>query len=207
MPIIGSLFGGPLAGRDLVSIVDLYDNPLTVETRQKDDGAGGLVSIDFPIWYRTPPAESMAGTPMCGALDRCCQVAGGWCAAHPDSFPPVVINLTDGEATDGNPEPFADTLKGFSTRDGNLLLFNCHLSTSTAEPVLFPASEGQLPDEYGRMLFRMSSELPEKLRQMAEAKRLPAGPGARGMAFNADGTSLLQLISVGTVIAAPGNLR
>jgi hypothetical protein len=207
VPIINSLFSGPLAGRDLVSIVELYDYPLDVETRHKDDGAGGLLEIKFPVWYRPPLPEQMAGTPMCGVLERCYTVAAEWVAAHPDSFPPVVIHLTDGESTDGNPEPVAEQLKSLATSDGSLLLFNCHLSSSTADPVLFPADEGGLADEYSRMLYRMSSELPDKLRQMAEVKNLPAGPGSRGMAFNADGTRMLLLISVGTTIAAPANLR
>src|SRR5689334_15379734 len=33
-PVIRPLFAGPLAGRDLVSVVDLYDCPLDVETRE-----------------------------------------------------------------------------------------------------------------------------------------------------------------------------
>src|SRR5437764_12995215 len=39
-PVIGSLLQGPLAGRDLVGIVDLFDNPLDTELRHNDDGAG-----------------------------------------------------------------------------------------------------------------------------------------------------------------------
>lgn len=206
-PIIGSLFSGALAGRDLVSVVDLYDNPLDIEIRQKDDGAGGLVDIRFPVWYRAPTGESMAGTPMCGVMDRCHQVAGDWVAVHPRSFPPVVIHLTDGESTDGDPEEGAAKLKSISTQDGDLLLFNCHLSSSTSDPVLLPKGEEALSDDFSKLLFRMSSALPDKLRQMAEVKNLPSSPGTRGMAFNADGTRMLLLISVGTVIAAPSNLR
>ncbi|HYT90785.1 MAG TPA: hypothetical protein VEL76_18900 [Gemmataceae bacterium] len=207
-PIIGSLLQGPaLAGRDLVSVVDLYDNPLDVEIRQKDDGTGGLVEVRFPIWYRVPPPETMLGTPMCAVLQHCYSVAAGWCAFHPASFPPVVIHLTDGESNDGDPEAAAASLRSLSTQDGNLLLFNCHLSSSLADGVLFPAAEQQLPDDYARLLFRMSSPLPDKLRGNAEAKSIPAAAGARGMAFNADGVKMLLLISVGTMIATPANLR
>jgi hypothetical protein len=74
-------------------------------------------------------------------------------------------------------------------------------------PVLFPSSEGQLPDEFGRLLFRMSSLLPERMLHLASAKNLTAPAGARGMAFNADGTNMLKLISVGTVISTSQNLR
>jgi hypothetical protein len=207
LPRIGSLLQGNLRGHDLVSVVELYRHPLDIEVRHRDDGAGGLLEIKFPIWYRNPPPDLMLGTPMCGALNHCYRVASGWCEAHPGSFPPVVIHLTDGESSDGNPEDAANGLKSLFTGDGNLLLFNCHLSDSTAVPVLFPSSEDQLPDEFGRLLFRMSSLLPERMLHLAAAKNLTAPPAARGMAFNADGTNMLKLISVGTVISSALNLR
>ena len=87
--------------------------------------------------------------------------------------------MTDGEPTDGEPQPAADALKALSTDDGELLLFNCHISESQANPVVFPTSEGLLPDELARSLFRMSSELPDKLRGIAEAKGVLAPMGAR----------------------------
>jgi hypothetical protein len=206
-PRIGSLLQGNLRGQDLVSVIDLYRNPLDIEIRHRDDGAGGLFEFKFPIWYRNPPPELMLGTPMCGALNYCYQVASNWCIMHPSSYPPVLIHLTDGESSDGSPEETARGLQSLFTDDGNLLLFNCHLSDSKADPVLFPSQESQLPDEFGRLLFRMSSNLPERMLQLAAAKNLIAPAGARGMAFNADGTNMLKLISVGTVISSALNLR
>src|SRR5262245_3042397 len=117
-PRIGSLLQGGLRGQDLVSVVELYRHPLDVEIRQRDDGAGGLLEIKFPIWYRNPPPDLMLGTPMCGALGHCYRVASSWCEAHPGSFPPVVIHLTDGESSDGNPEEAANGLKSLFTGDG-----------------------------------------------------------------------------------------
>lgn len=210
-PIIGSVLGGLLAGRDIVSVIDLYENPLDVEVRQKDDGVGGLIEIRLPIWYRMPAQTDMRGTPMCAALQYCHSFVQHWCITHPTSFPPVIIHLTDGESTDGNPEDAAEALKTLSTQDGNLLLFNCHLSSSDSEAVLFPANEYDLPNDdvardFSRLLFRMSSPLPEKMRRIAEAKSIKTLPGARGMAFNADGVKMLQLIQVGTVIASAQSL-
>ncbi|OWK34499.1 hypothetical protein [Fimbriiglobus ruber] len=216
--VVKSLYGGGLAGLDLVGIPKLYESPLDVERRRKkdfrDDGAGGLteveVEINFPVWYRPPTAETMFGTPMCAAFTYAHQIISNWIATHPDSFPPMVINLTDGEPTDGDPEPYADQLKNLSTSDGNLLLFNCHLSGHTADPVFLPTSEGQLPDDLGKALFRMSSSLPDKLRQMAEVKGISAPLGCKATAFNADAVSLLKMLSVGTVVAGgalPKNLR
>ena len=108
--------------------------------------------------------RQMSGTPMCAALDYVRKIAESWCTSHPQSFPPVVIHLTDGEPTDGDPLPYAEALKSLSTEDGQLLLFNCHISESQANPVVFPNSEQILGDELAKALFRMSSELPDKLR-------------------------------------------
>ncbi|MGO9918153.1 MAG: vWA domain-containing protein, partial [Isosphaeraceae bacterium] len=134
-PIIGPVLkgaNGTLNGHDLVSVVDLFDDPLAIEDRQKqvDDGAGGLVTttVKFPVWYRKPSGDAMSGTPMCAALQYVQNIASTWCAGHPGSFPPVIIHLSDGEATDGDPEPVAEALKALSTEDGQLLLFNCHVS-------------------------------------------------------------------------------
>src|SRR5579884_1283280 len=100
---VGPAFSGPLAGRELVPISEIADNPARVEERSKkvDDGAGGLVdqTVKFPIWF---DAVCKGGTPMCAALDAAATILSGWLAQHPDSFPPIVINITDGESTDGN---------------------------------------------------------------------------------------------------------
>ena len=207
-PCIGSLLQhGSLSGRDLVSVVDLAANPLDTEVRQRDDGLGGLITVKFDIWYRNPPGALMQGTPMCAALNHCYKVLDDWCSARSNSFPPIVIHLTDGESGDGDPEDAANGLRSLFTNDGNLLLFNCHLSESKAEPVSFPVQEGQLPDEYSRLLFRMSSLLPEKMLALASERNLPATAGSRGMVFNADGVALLQLINVGTILSSPKALR
>jgi len=75
--------------------------------KKMDDGAGGLVEqkIRFPIWF-DPVANG--GTPMCQALMRAQDILRTWFAQHPGCFPPIVINITDGEATDGDPLVAAD---------------------------------------------------------------------------------------------------
>lgn len=198
--LVGPVLQGELAGRDVVSVVDLSDFPLEVQDRQKDDGAGGLMTIKFPVWYKAPEPNRMGGTPMKSALEYVHGVASAWCAEHPGSHPPVVIHLTDGESNDGDPEPSAEALRSLQTEDGGLLLLNCHLSASPAPGVIFPTTEDQLPDEYSRLLFRMSSQLPPEMRKLAEVMGINVPTGARGMVFNADGTQLLLLIKVGTVI-------
>jgi hypothetical protein len=152
----------------------------------------------------------MAGTPMSAALAYVRRIAADWCGSHPACFPPVVIHITDGEPTDGDPSrPFetveheAEALRSLETNDGALLLFNCHLSKSPVAGVLFPVSEDELAaDPYAHLLFRMSSSVPEMLRKAAEIRQLSCPPGARGMAFNADGAQMLALIQTGTPVEA-----
>ena len=78
-----------------------------------------------------------------------------------------MINITDGESQDGDPIPYADAVKELATSDGNVLLFNCHLSMTAADSFLFPASDEILPDELARVLFKMSSVLPETMHKIA----------------------------------------
>ena len=209
--VVGSAFGGGLAGRDLAGIPDLFDNPLAVEVRkrksQQDDGTGNLIMVEeevnFPIWYKVPPEETRFGTPTRTAFEFARPILEQWIADHPASFPPLVIHLTDGEPTDGNPLEAAEAVRALATADGGVLVVNCHISSSKADGVLFPTDEGQLPDQFAKDLYHMSSEMPDALRTTAEVKQVTAPVGCRMMAFNADSVNLLKLLSVGTM-STPG---
>ncbi|HZC68848.1 MAG TPA: vWA domain-containing protein, partial [Nitrospirales bacterium] len=126
--------GGELSGRSLVPISELANKPLRIEDRVKksDDGAGGVVdqTVKFPVWF---DAYSKGGTPMCAALTEATNLVQTWCQEHPKGFPPIVINVTDGEATDGDLVAAARKVTAVGGDDGSVLLFNIHLS-STAGP-------------------------------------------------------------------------
>ena len=196
---VGPAFGGALAGRLLMKMIEIATNPLRVEDRQQtvEDGMGGLVqqNANFPVWF-DPKANG--GTPMCGALTLVQQVLADWVANHLESYPPVVINITDGEPTDGDPVPIAAQIRALTTSDGAVLVFNCHISASAGAQVLFPNSEAGLPDEQARRLFQMSSELPAKMRAAAEADHMNVQTGARGFAFQADLVELIKFLDIGT---------
>lgn len=212
-PVVGSAFGGGLAGRDLVGIPDLFDNPLDVEIRkrksQQDDGTGNLIMVEedvnFPIWYKSPPEEQQYGTAMRTAFEYARPLLEQWIAEHPESFPPLVIHLTDGEPTDGDPKETAAIIRSLATANGNALVVNCHVSSSKADGVLFPTDSEQLPDLFSKDLYEMSSEMPDALRAAAEVKQVTAPMGCKMMAFNADSVNLLKLLSVGTA-AGPANI-
>jgi hypothetical protein len=204
----GARVDHPLAmanGTPFVPISRLADEPLRVEDRVQKipDGAGGLVeqSVKFPIWI-DPSADG--GTPMTQALQRGSTSLSTWVDAHRGSFPPVVFNITDGEATDGDPSGAAAQMRGLATNDGSALLFNIHLSERRAPTVEFPATGEALPDAFARRLFDMSSELPPHLQAAARQEGYEVGSGTRGFVFNADAASVIQFLDIGT---RPANLR
>jgi serine/threonine protein kinase len=207
-PVVGPVLAGAngtLSGRDLVTMSDLFDDPLAIDERQRmmDDGAGGLIqtSFKYPVWYRAPVAATACGSPTCAAFEYVRQVALDWCARHPSSFPPIVVHFTTGACTDGDPTPFAGKLKSIGTDDGNLLLFNCQFSSVVADGIILPNTERALPDEIAKRLFRISSDLPENLCEVAESQGMKCLPGARGMVFNADPSWIPRLLQMGTVVA------
>lgn len=190
---------GPLASTVMHPISAIESYPLRVEdrTRRIDDGAGGLVnqSIKFPVWF---DAKASGGTPMCHAITEAAAQLAAWCDAHPDSYPPTVLHVTDGESTDGDPQSLASQLQQIGTNDGTVLLFNLHVSTTGSDPVKFPASDAGLPDAYARMLFQMSSPLPPHLHKAAEEKGIPATMESRGFMFNAEVTEIVDFFDIGT---------
>jgi hypothetical protein len=196
---VESAFGGPLAGTTLVPIGKIANNPLRVElrTRRVNDGAGGLADqqFKFPVWFEARPTGR---TPICAALAKAKEYLKGFLGVQPNCHPPLVINITDGRPSDGNPREAAEALRALASQDGNVLLFNAHLSDKQNRPLEFPSDEATLPDDYARLLFRMSSELPPKLLRAAKASGLRVAPKARGFVFNADLVAVIRFLDIGT---------
>lgn len=192
-------FQGPLGSQIIHPISAIESSPLKIEERKKkvDDGAGGIIEqgIKFPVWFEP---HSSGGTPMCQAITKAAEELVGWCDSHPDCYPPTVLHITDGESTDGDPEQLASQLSQIQTSDGSVLLFNLHVSTSGANPIEFPASQNNLADDYAKLLFRMSSQLPEHLIRFAQEKGFNVGMESRGFMFNADAVQIVDFFDIGT---------
>ncbi len=190
---------------ELVPVSALAERPLRLEERLKrvPDGRGGFTEqrAKVPVWF---DPEARNGTPMCQALDYATQLVRRWVNLHPRSFPPIVLNVTDGEATDGDPLRFAQTLREYGTDDGETLLLNVHLSSSTEPAIELPDTIEGLPDEHARQLFQMSSTLPFSMRAAAEAEGYAVGLDTRGFVFNADPVALIRFLEIGT---RPSTLR
>jgi len=199
---VQSALGGALAGRHLVPVSEFANNPLRVEPRKRkvDDGAGGVFeqSFKFPVWFE-PIADGQ--TPMCQALTLAGQVLQEFITHSPECYPPLVVNVTDGQASDADPRPAAAAVRALATTDGPVLLFNAHLSSTIAAPVVFPASVEGLSDPYARHLFKMSSPLPPQMAEAARADGFEVAAGAHGFAFNADLVSVIRFLDIGTRVA------
>jgi hypothetical protein len=199
---VGSAFAGPLSGSTLLPVSRIADNPLRLEvrTRKLDDGAGGLIEqkFKFPIWFEARPTGR---TPMCEAFRLAKEYLQVFLGEHPNCYPPIVINITDGRPTDGDPQEPARALRNLASKDGNVLLFNAHLSEKQNRPIEFPADESSLPDDFAKLLFRMSSGLPSKFLEAATADGFAVGPRSRGFVFNADLLAVICFLDIGTRVA------
>lgn len=203
---ISNALPGSLAKQWIHPISAIADGTLRVEDRKKTvpDGAGGTITqtVKFPVWIA---AKGSGGTPMQEAVAVAARLVADWSNAHPSSFPVTVLNITDGESTDGDPLNNSEVLRSLVTDDGPALMYNVHVTRADVEPLRFPSSEAQLPDEFARLLFAMSSTFPAHIRQYAkDAYGMDLGSDARAMVLNADAEQLIQFIDIGS---RPANLR
>jgi hypothetical protein len=182
--------------------VSLFEtNPLRLEERMKKipDGAGGIIetSIRFPVWF-DPIAQG--GTPMCAALKMAYDILNHWCATHPTAYPPLLVHVTDGQSTDGDPEGIAKDIQQLSTEDGNVLVFNVHLSKQGGREMMLPSSVQNLPDNFAEKLFNMSSQLPENIVNLAISEEIVGvSTKSRGFAYQvSDLASLVTFLEIGT---------
>jgi hypothetical protein len=194
---VESAFGGTLKQQMLVPLPDLATNPLGVHEAPSQD-LGGL-PVQAPYWVE-PVHGGM--TPMCEAVAIAGQQVFDWVQAHPESFPPIVFNITDGWVTDSpfdgaTLEEWAARLTGLSTQDGPALLFNVYLSPDSGTPRLFPDTPNGLPDP-GPSLFDISSELPPNMLDNARTDNVQVSDRSRGFAFNVDARTLLKVLEIGT---------
>ena len=192
---VESLFA---AGREWLPVSELAASGVPVGTATVEfrlpDGRSSLRETPAPQWI----APRAAGqTPMYEALLTARDLVSGWVVRpeNADSFPPVVFNITDGEATDGDDEDLLTVCNqikqlGATDRPGDAV-----------RPVLFPsADEARYPSRYASLLYACSSEMPALF---DPAIRAAKGPGAlppfRGMSYNASTAELISILNIGSI--------
>jgi hypothetical protein len=180
----------------------------TTRERLLPSGRSVVAVTEHNVWIH----EKAAGiTPMCGAMRDALALVERWCRQKQNaaSYPPTVINITDGEASDGNADTIraiAERIRRTGTRDGNTLLINIHLArrsgdgAENSKPILFPSSPEELPDSrYARLLYDISSDMPDNYHDIIAAQRIGAAPPFRAVAFNSLIGDVAAMINIGSI--------
>lgn len=168
------------------------------------DGSIVLREVSTPFWVGPQAAGQ---TPMCEALRHARDIAAAWCAhpANAESFPPVVFNITDGEATDCDDDELravCEQIKALATSDGQVLLINVHIAAGEEGLTAFFPSETEVvyTHRYAGLLHDCSSRMPDVF---DSAIRAAKGPGAlppfRGMSYNASAAELVTMLNIGSI--------
>src|SRR6266496_2698959 len=198
-------FGGGEAGRqkaeELATILNKLIHNLCIRCAKSDSiydyfhvGVLGQ-TVKFPVWF---DPYWKGATPMCAALKEATKIAETWCQEHPNGFPPIVINITDGEATDGDLVAEARKLAAVSGEDGSVLLFNIHLSSTAGPSIELPGNGDKLPDQHAKQLFEASSTLTPFMVARATELGMPAEDNSRGFIFNAQPLHVIHFLDIGT---------
>lgn len=176
-----------------------------METRRKQVyvGAGQVQEVDeeIPVWF-DPQAEG--GTPMGQAFEMAAEWLTNWISSYGNSFPPMVFNITDGQPNDQpGAERSAQRVLSLSTSDGPVILANCHISETLGSETVFPESDSALADDFGRFLFRISSQLPPQMATLGQEQfEKPVGAGAKAFIFGGGPVALVNLLDIGTRVQA-----
>lgn len=149
---------------------------------------------------------AQGSTPLYKMINRVTTLVEEWCnkAENRDSFPPLVFNISDGEASDADYEMLrsaAKRLKEISTNDGNTLFINVHISSNTdQEAIIFPVlSEIQSSVRYARLLMDMSSIIPEQFNHyVGKCRENYASPPYVAMSYNSSISELIAMLNIGT---------
>ena len=167
------------------------------------DGTAAMVEHSRPYWV---DIDAEGTTPMYAAMMKVRDMVEQWCAKpeNRESFPPIVINITDGEPTDCDDNELRDIsaqVRRIATEDGETLLLNVHICTDWTLPsIIFP-----MPDELtgagrqARTLAECSSIMPSAFDDaIIELKGMGAVPPFYGMGYNASVIELLSIINIGS---------
>lgn len=199
------LWSGAMAGKTFLSPAELAGATLRVEEVATERSIRGRV---IPMMEKRPawlnPVHRYR-TPMKSAICLAESLVQQWLAtqAGKDVYPPTVINITDGVATDATTDELlacCDRLKRLHTIDGHVLLMNIHVSDERGKTILFPSQAGDLgTDPYARLLYDMSSDMPAPYHaDIASLFGLDQRPTYVGMCSNADMDALVKFMNIGT---------
>jgi len=184
------------------------------EVPVSEDG-GRVISRELPIWIE-PHAEG--STPMCSAFRKAAKVVEAHMNKYPNSYPPIIINITDGWPTDtgvswnggGEYSPdwnevrrAADEITSLSCADGSPLLLNIHITpgeSTGSQSLVFPVEAPSDSHESVKNMTSISSVLPANMVLEGRKNGYDLKEGARGLILNADRALLTKFLKIGTTL-------
>lgn len=200
-------WNGELSGRFFVSPEEIKNNPYKkIVTREEVRTRKGtsVKEVEKVQWLEARCDGHW--THMHQAFEKAKDLLTDWMIDHheKDCYPPTIINITDGQfnhTTVEHMQQEANELKSMFTNDGNVLLFNIHIVPGKDNRVVFPMAKSELRgNQYGGILYDLSSLLPLRYNQDIARVRDDNDPNVRhtAMAVNADMSTLIQLMDIGT---------
>jgi hypothetical protein len=194
--------------RYFVSPEELKNNPFKkIKVKEEKLTKKGLVlkEIDKVQWVEPVAAGKYTRAHKAFAMAK--TLLDKWMKEHheKDCYPPTIINITDG-AFNGIANPrevntkLANELKALFTNDGNVLLWNIHITPDNKESIVLPISKTEVVgDDKSEGLYDMSSLLPSRYNQPIGDLRGDAENSRHvAMAINSDLSTLIQLMDIGT---------
>jgi hypothetical protein len=198
---------GELEGKGFVSPEELKNHPYTKTVVRKETRTRKGIQVKEVEQIQWVSARHDGSwTHYHEAFGYAKNLLDDWMKEHheKDCYPPTVIHITDGVFNHASKEEVmqkANELKSMFTNDGNVILFNIHFTADdSANPVACPINKQELQgDGYAESLFEMSSLLPERYNVDIARCLNDSRPGRHvAMGMNADATTLIKLMDIGT---------
>ena len=198
---------GELEGRDFVKPSELKEHPYKKITTKKETRTRKgvkVVEVEEVQWIEAEATQGWTRVHL--AFEKAKGLLDEWMEKHHDKdcYPPTIINITDGEFNGATKEYVlqqANELKSMFTNDGNAILFNIHISANKAVCVTCPASKDEVSfSSLATTMYEMSSLLPMRYSDRIADLRGDGTPinRYRAMSINADMSTLIQLMDIGT---------
>lgn len=198
---------GELEDKDFVKPSELKEHPFKkITTRKETRTRKGIkvVEVEEVQWIEAKATERC--TRVHHAFDKAKVLLERWMDKHHDKdcYPPTIINITDGEFNGASKDYIlqqANELKSMFTNDGNVILFNIHISANKEASILCPHKKSEIASNVlATTMFELSSLLPTRYSERIAELRKDTATHERytAMSINADMSTLIQLMDIGT---------
>lgn len=185
---VQSKWEGNLKGKWIIKIKTLFNNPLEIVN-------------DFPIWIKP---HHNGSTPMTRAFENAKRLCKDWInfSNHKDCHPPIIINITDGEANDWGDDysllfDQVDDIKKLNTNYGPVLVFNIHISNVNDNSIYFP-DRISIDGSLAKVMYDISSKLENNMLRIAQQKGYDVNENSKGYIFNGNASDLINFLNIGT---------